>query len=93
MFTKGQRDEQLQKLARSGLAPLFDRVETPREKDVDAYLRLVREAELNPSSTYMIGNSPRSDIIPLCAPDCTPFTYRIRIRGNSRTRKSRKRTE
>ncbi len=41
MFTKGQRDEQLQKLARSGLAPLFDRVETPREKDVDAYLRLV----------------------------------------------------
>ena len=64
MFTKGQRDEQLQKLARSGLAPLFDRVETPREKDVDAYLRLVREAELNPSSTYMIGNSPRSDINP-----------------------------
>ncbi len=53
-----------QKLARSGLAPLFDRVETPREKDVDAYLRLVREAELNPSSTYMIGNSPRSDINP-----------------------------
>jgi putative hydrolase of the HAD superfamily len=64
MFTKGQRDEQLQKLARSGLAPLFDRVETPREKDVDAYLRLVRDAELNPSSTYMIGNSPRSDINP-----------------------------
>src|ERR1700686_35403 len=64
MFTKGQRDEQLQKLARSGLAPLFDRVETPREKDVDAYLRLVRDAELKPSSTYMIGNSPRSDINP-----------------------------
>ena len=64
MFTKGQRDEQLQKLARSGLAPLFDRVETPREKDVDAYLRLVRDAELNLSTTYMIGNSPRSDINP-----------------------------
>src|SRR6266436_4212655 len=64
MFTKGQRDEQLQKLARSGLAPLFDRVETPREKDVDAYLRLVRDAQLKASSTYMIGNSPRSDINP-----------------------------
>jgi putative hydrolase of the HAD superfamily len=64
MFTKGQRDEQLQKLARSGLGPLFDRVETPREKDVDAYLRLVRDAALDPSSTYMIGNSPRSDINP-----------------------------
>ncbi len=64
MFTKGQRDEQLQKLARSGLASLFDRVETPREKDVDAYRRLVRDADLNPAATFMIGNSPRSDINP-----------------------------
>jgi putative hydrolase of the HAD superfamily len=64
MFTKGQRDEQLRKLARSGLAPLFDRVETPREKDVDAYRRLVRDADLDPSVTFMIGNSPRSDINP-----------------------------
>jgi len=67
MFTKGQRDEQLHKLARSGLAPLFDRVETPREKDVDAYRRLVRDADLDPSLTFMIGNSPRSDINPAVA--------------------------
>ncbi len=67
MFTKGQRDEQLQKLARSGLGPLFDRVETPREKDVDAYRRLVRDAALDPSLTFMIGNSPRSDINPAIA--------------------------
>ncbi|WP_331962750.1 HAD family hydrolase [Candidatus Binatus sp.] len=67
IFTKGQRDEQLQKLARSGLGPLFDRVETPREKDVDAYRRLVRDAELDPSLTFMIGNSPRSDINPAVA--------------------------
>jgi putative hydrolase of the HAD superfamily len=64
MFTKGQRDEQLQKLARSGLGPYFDRVETPREKDADAYRRLVRDADLDPSLTFMIGNSPRSDINP-----------------------------
>ena len=63
MFTK----EQLQKLARSGLAPLFDRVETPREKDVDAYRRLMRDADLDPSLTFMIGNSPRSDINPAIA--------------------------
>jgi putative hydrolase of the HAD superfamily len=67
MFTKGQRDEQLRKLARSGLGSLFDRVETPREKDVDAYRRLVRDADLDPSLTYMIGNSPRSDINPAVA--------------------------
>lgn len=67
MFTKGQRDEQLEKLARSGLGPLFDRVETPREKDIDAYRRLVRDADLDPSLTFMIGNSPRSDINPAVA--------------------------
>jgi putative hydrolase of the HAD superfamily len=67
MFTKGQRDEQLRKLERSGLGPLFDRVETPREKDVDAYRRLLRDADLDPSLTYMIGNSPRSDINPAVA--------------------------
>ncbi|MGB8413774.1 MAG: HAD family hydrolase [Candidatus Binatus sp.] len=67
IFTKGQRDEQLQKLARSGLGPLFDRIETPREKDVDAYRRLVRDADLDPSLTFMIGNSPRSDINPAVA--------------------------
>lgn len=67
LFTKGQREEQLQKLARSGLGPLFDRVETPREKDVDAYRRLMRDADLDPSLTFMIGNSPRSDINPALA--------------------------
>jgi len=67
IFTKGQRDEQLHKLARSGLGPLFDRVETPREKDVGPYRRLVRDAGLDPSLTFMIGNSPRSDINPAVA--------------------------
>lgn len=64
MFTKGQRDEQLDKLRRSGLADHFSRVETPHEKDVDAYKRLVTDAGLDRSRTFMIGNSPRSDINP-----------------------------
>jgi len=64
MLTKGRRDEQLSKLERSGLLPLFSRVETPHEKNTDAYLRLIRDAELHPERTWMIGNSPRSDINP-----------------------------
>ncbi|HVA76383.1 MAG TPA: HAD family hydrolase [Candidatus Binataceae bacterium] len=64
LFTKGQRDEQMEKLARSGLQRHFSRVETPREKDVEAYRRLIREAELPPERAWMIGNSPRSDINP-----------------------------
>ena len=64
LFTKGQRDEQIAKLERSGLAPHFSRIETPREKDPEAYRRLPADAELDPSRTFMIGNSPRSDINP-----------------------------
>jgi putative hydrolase of the HAD superfamily len=64
LFTKGQRDEQMRKLERSGLASHFSRVETPREKDPASYRRLVVEAGLDLRRTFMIGNSPRSDINP-----------------------------
>ncbi len=64
LFTKGQPAEQLDKLRRSGLAPLFSRVEVPAEKDVAAYRRLVEAAALDPLASYMIGNSSRSDINP-----------------------------
>lgn len=64
LFTKGHPEEQRLKLKRSGLAPLFSRVETPREKDVAAYRTLVVQARLEPRRTFMIGNSPRSDINP-----------------------------
>ena len=64
LFTKGQREEQLAKLEYSGLAPMFARVETPREKNDDAYRALILDADLAPDATYMIGNSPRSDINP-----------------------------
>jgi putative hydrolase of the HAD superfamily len=54
----------MRKLERSGLAPHFSRVETPREKDPDSYRRLVVEVGLDRERTFMIGNSPRSDINP-----------------------------
>jgi putative hydrolase of the HAD superfamily len=64
LFTKGQRDEQMLKLELSGLAPHFSRIETPREKDPEAYRRLLTDVDLDPARTFMIGNSPRSDINP-----------------------------
>ncbi len=64
LLTKGQRDEQMAKLRRSGLTHLFDRIETPHEKDLETYRRLILEADLHPERTWMIGNSPRSDINP-----------------------------
>lgn len=64
LFTKGQPDEQLGKLERSGLSGFFSRVGIPLEKDTAAYHRLLAQAELDPARSVMIGNSPRSDINP-----------------------------
>ncbi|MBF6560585.1 MAG: HAD hydrolase-like protein [Candidatus Binataceae bacterium] len=62
LFTKGDHEEQLGKLGRSGLAPLFSRVGVPIEKEPATYRLLIAQAELDPARSYMIGNSPRSDI-------------------------------
>jgi putative hydrolase of the HAD superfamily len=64
LFTKGQPSEQMAKLERTGLRRLFSRVGIPLEKDETAYRLLLAQADLDPASTFMIGNSPRSDINP-----------------------------
>jgi putative hydrolase of the HAD superfamily len=64
LFTKGQPAEQLAKLDRAGLRRLFSRIGVPLEKDATAYRLLLAQAELDPTRTFMIGNSPRSDINP-----------------------------
>ncbi|MDQ6918386.1 MAG: HAD hydrolase-like protein [Candidatus Dormibacteraeota bacterium] len=64
LFTKGEQDEQTLKVERSGLETLFNRVVVTPEKDVAAYQELVAEHGFDPHSTWMVGNSPRSDINP-----------------------------
>jgi putative hydrolase of the HAD superfamily len=64
LFTKGHPDEQKMKIERSGLEPLFRHTAIVREKDAASYRELVASAGLDPASTWMIGNSPRSDINP-----------------------------
>lgn len=67
LMTKGNEAEQADKLARSGLAQHFTAVEIPREKDPAAYARVCEKHQLVPHTTWMIGNSPRSDINPALA--------------------------
>ena len=67
LFTKGDREEQQDKLNRSGLNQLFDRVEVVAEKNTTAYQELIRCHQLSQESTMMIGNSPRSDVLPALA--------------------------
>ena len=64
LFTKGHPDEQRMKVDRSGLAAYFGHLGIVKEKDAHAYGRLVREQGFTPEGTWMIGNSPKSDINP-----------------------------
>jgi putative hydrolase of the HAD superfamily len=67
LVTKGNLEEQTDKLVRSGLEPLFTGVEVLAEKNVAAYRELIDRHALEPATTWMIGNSPRSDINPSLA--------------------------
>lgn len=67
LVTKGDHHEQQEKLERSGLAHHFHHVEVLREKHVPAYRELLQRYELDPSKTWMVGNSPRSDMNPALA--------------------------
>jgi putative hydrolase of the HAD superfamily len=64
LLTKGDRAEQALKIERSGLAPLFRRTLITPEKTASTYRDLVAAEGLDPERTWMIGNSPRSDILP-----------------------------
>ncbi|HWB99616.1 MAG TPA: HAD hydrolase-like protein [Bryobacteraceae bacterium] len=64
LFTKGHAEEQKLKIDRSGLGIYFGHTAIVKEKDPAAYRRLVEERGLDPERTWMIGNSPKSDINP-----------------------------
>lgn len=67
LMTKGNHAEQADKLARSGLAPHFAAVEIVPEKDPAVYRQVIARHELTPHTSWMIGNSPKSDINPALA--------------------------
>jgi putative hydrolase of the HAD superfamily len=67
LMTKGNHAEQADKLGRSGLAAYFTAVEIAAEKDPATYRQVLHRHELSPRSSWMIGNSPKSDINPALA--------------------------
>lgn len=68
MMTKGHPEEQQLKIDRSGLVHYFQHVAIVAEKDPPTYHALATGQGLAPETTWMIGNSPRSDInAPLAA--------------------------
>jgi putative hydrolase of the HAD superfamily len=64
LLTKGDREAQENKLVRSGLGHLFDEVHVVPEKEAEVIRGLLARYKLRPEQTWMVGNSPRSDINP-----------------------------
>jgi putative hydrolase of the HAD superfamily len=64
LFTKGHPEEQKLKIDRSGLGAFFGHTAIVREKDAPAYRKLVNERGMRADETWMVGNSPKSDINP-----------------------------
>ncbi|ARV08704.1 HAD family hydrolase [Winogradskyella sp. PC-19] len=63
--TKGDLLDQERKLEKSGLLKYFHHIEVLSEKESANYSKLLNHLEINPSEFLMIGNSLKSDILPL----------------------------
>lgn len=67
VFTKGELQDQENKLKRSGLLKYFDDVEITSDKSQREFLALCEHQAIHPSELLMIGNSLKSDIAPALA--------------------------
>lgn len=65
LITKGDLRDQETKLARSGLAQHFRFVEIVSDKNVETYRAILARHHVEPSQFLMVGNSLRSDILPV----------------------------
>ncbi len=65
LATKGDLLDQERKLEKSGLNDYFHHIEVLSEKKEENYLKLLNHLDINPSEFLMIGNSLKSDILPL----------------------------
>jgi putative hydrolase of the HAD superfamily len=64
LMTKGAPAEQISKVERSGLQQYFSAVEVVAEKNAAAYHAVAEKYGLDDDVTWMVGNSPRSDVNP-----------------------------
>ncbi|MEJ2113515.1 MAG: HAD family hydrolase [Flavobacteriaceae bacterium] len=65
LATKGDLLDQERKLKKSGLNQYFHHIEVLSEKKEDNYSKLLNHLDIKPSEFLMIGNSLKSDILPL----------------------------
>src|SRR5205823_6619790 len=64
LLTKGDLDVQRRRIARSGIADMFDVIHIVGEKLTAAFRNIVADLKVEPKDAWSVGNSIRSDILP-----------------------------
>ena len=67
LITKGDLRDQQRKLEKSALARFFQHIEILAEKDIASYRRICGRHGIDPANFLMVGNSLKSDILPVLA--------------------------
>lgn len=65
VITKGDLLDQESKLARSGIADVFDAIEVVSDKTSDVYQQILQRHKIAAEEFLMVGNSLKSDILPV----------------------------
>ncbi|WP_421918969.1 HAD family hydrolase [Marinifilum sp.] len=68
--TKGDLLDQERKLKKSGLLKYFHHIEVMSDKKVSDYEKLIKHLDITPSEFLMVGNSLKSDIMPVLKLGC-----------------------
>jgi len=63
--TKGDLLDQERKLEKSGLLKYFHHIEVMSEKKEEDYRKLIKHLDINSNELLMVGNSLKSDVLPL----------------------------
>jgi putative hydrolase of the HAD superfamily len=65
LATKGDLKEQESKIERSGIEKYFSSIEIMSEKNRESYIKIVKKHSVQPENFLMVGNSFKSDILPV----------------------------
>ena len=65
--TKGDLLDQERKLKKSGIEHYFHHIEIMSDKQENDYQKLIKHLDINPEEFVMIGNSLKSDVMPVLA--------------------------
>lgn len=65
LATKGDLKEQEAKVEKSGLGSYFSSIEIMSEKNPESYLKILKQNQIEPQNFLMVGNSFKSDILPV----------------------------